>query len=110
MRFQVSCDKLPSMPLTIQTSPFHVQIAARWPSLKKSNPPKRIQVCHGFGASGGGVISSTAKGPSSDPILPRVAMGGFQRGGPPFVRGRKSRSSQDLLAIESKLVGVGAGF
>ena len=54
MRFQVSCDRSPSIPLTIQTSPFQVQIAARLPSLKKSKPPKRIQVCQGLAASGGG--------------------------------------------------------
>src|SRR4026208_1902513 len=89
MRFHVSCVRSPSMPLTIQTSPFHVQIAALWPSLKKSKPPNRIHVCHGFAASGGGGGSSQADGPASPPSLPLVAIGGFQRAGPPCVNGSK---------------------
>ena len=63
--------RLSSIPDTIQTSPFHVDTAAR-PSLKKSNAPVRMREPHGF--SNGIVIVSTANGPSSAPRTPLVTI------------------------------------
>src|ERR1044072_7059837 len=98
------------MPLTIHTSPFQVQMAARCPPLKKSKPPKRIQVCHGFSASGGGVISSTANGPLSSPSLPRVARGGFQRAGPPLVGAVRAAAGDDANAGADSVAVFVPGF
>ena len=70
-------------PSTIHTSPIQVQTAARSPSAKKSKPPSRIQLCHGFAALSGWVMMSVANGPSSDPLTPCVVTTCGQRGGPP---------------------------
>ncbi len=60
------------MPDTIQTSPFHVDTAAR-PSRKKSNAPVRMREPKRF--SNGIVIVSTANGPSPVPSEPCVTIG-----------------------------------
>ena len=55
--FKVPLPRLSPNPVTNQTSPFQVDTAARLPSLKKSNPERRIQEFQGvtFGVT----ISST---------------------------------------------------
>ena len=61
MRVQLnSCGSL-LMPSTIQTSPIHVQIAARSPPSKKSKPPRRIQERYGF--LSGAVMTSVTNAP-----------------------------------------------
>ena len=75
------------MPLTIQTSPFQVQMAAEWPSGKKSNPLVRSQALPA-GCSGS-VIVSTVYGSLSSPVWPTLTAGSPQRRGPPLVRAAK---------------------
>ena len=66
MRRQLSLPFGRSNPSTIHTSPCHVHTAARRLSLKKSNPPKRIQDFHGL-LSGSWKVS-VAYGPKSSPV------------------------------------------
>src|SRR5688500_3538482 len=90
------------MPETTHTSPLHVESAADLPSLKKSNPPTRIQLFHGL--SSGSVSVSTTYGPSPAPSLPLVTTVSGQRVGPPRVSnsgsgGSPSISTEPLPAV-----------
>src|SRR5262249_20129816 len=75
------------MPLTIQTSPLHVEMAAR-PSEKKSSPPKRIHDLYGF--LNGGVSESMVYAVLSSPRLPCVVTVSVKRALAPLVKGVRS--------------------
>src|SRR3954452_2605895 len=91
-RFQLSLSSLSSIPETIQTSPWNVQIAAR-PSGKKSNPPKNVFAFHGLGKDSERM--SDTYGALSALRVPLVMTGSFQRGAPPRVS--FARSGNDFV-------------
>ena len=97
MRCHVSFSNVALIPFTSHTSPFQVQTAAPCPSLKKSNPLRRIHERPGIWYSVGTAISSTANAPSSFPNFPRVSMGG-ECGDDPFVRELKSTAGWEVTA------------
>src|ERR1041384_6745609 len=81
------------MPDTIQTSPLHVQSAAR-PSGKKSMPVKRNHELYGF--CSGAVRVSTTYGPGPFPTLPVVVTISVQCAGPPFVSGDRGSAATSV--------------
>src|SRR5262245_34884480 len=83
------------MPETTQTSPSHVQSAARVMSEKKSNAPTRIFAFHGLLT--GSVSTSTTYGVFSLETTPWVMTVSAQRAGPPFVSGVSSAGFGDAL-------------
>src|SRR4051794_3903097 len=105
------------MPLTIQTSPFHVQSAADFPPSKKSKPVKRSQDLYGL--SSGAVRMSTTYGASEDaggagflslpvsaePLVlrtPWVVTVSAERAGPPLVRAGRSAAGGTALSASLK--------